>query len=68
MMESPGRVFTQSFSWFFVLFPAHFLSKAASKATVLGLKLSFFTNAQASVAPYSRSMRQSSHSTLRGPV
>ena len=44
-----------------------FFSNAASNATLLGVKSSFFTNSHASRAPCSRSMPPSSHSTLRGP-
>ena len=42
-------------------------SNAASKARALGLKSSRRTNAAASVAPWTRSMRASSHSTDSGP-
>ena len=52
--------------------PAHFvcssLSNAASKATRLGSKSSLRTNSRASLAPRSRSMPLSSHSTESGPV
>ncbi len=44
------------------------LSKAPSKAMLLGEKLIFLTKAQASVAPNSRSMPMSSHSTDNGPL
>ncbi|MFT5127159.1 MAG: hypothetical protein ACI8W8_000760 [Rhodothermales bacterium] len=44
------------------------LSKAASNWTLDGLKSTFLTKAAASVAPWSRSMRVSSHSTDSGPV
>ena len=44
-----------------------FLSKAASKATALEEKSRSRTNAAASVAPWMRSMRMSSHSTESGP-
>ena len=43
-------------------------SNWASKAMAEGLKLSFLTNWQASMAPNSRSMRLSSHSTESGPL
>jgi hypothetical protein len=42
-------------------------SNCASNAIALGLKSMRFTYAAASVAPCSRSMRLSSHSTLSGP-
>src|SRR5688572_1720374 len=42
-------------------------SNCASNAIALGLKSIFFTNAHASVAPCSRSILESSHSTLSGP-
>ena len=44
-----------------------FLAKAASKATALGSKSSARTKPAASVAPWMRSMRMSSHSTESGP-
>ena len=43
------------------------LSKAESKARRLGSKSTLRTNSQASLAPWSRSMPMSSHSTLKGP-
>ena len=43
------------------------LSKAESNARRLGSKSALRTNSQASLAPWSRSMPQSSHSTERGP-
>ncbi len=42
-------------------------SNCASNAIALGLKSIRFTYAAASVAPCSRSIRESSHSTLSGP-
>src|SRR5689334_11763991 len=44
-----------------------YLSNCASKAMAEGLKSIFLTKAAASVAPCSRSMRLSSHSTDSGP-
>ena len=46
---------------------AYFLSNAASKACAEGLKSTLRTNSQASVAPCSRSIPPSSHSTESGP-
>src|SRR5665213_488552 len=44
-----------------------FLENAASNAAAFGVKSSLRTNAQLSVAPWTRSMRPSSHSTDSGP-
>jgi hypothetical protein len=49
------------------LAPAQLSANAASNATPLGSKSSFFTNSHASRAPCSRSMPMSSHSTDSGP-
>ena len=45
-----------------------YFPKSLSKAIADGAKLSERTNSQASLAPYSRSMPLSSHSTDSGPV
>src|ERR1700733_13471824 len=44
-----------------------FLENAASKAAAFGVKSSLRTNMHDSVAPWTRSMRPSSHSTESGP-
>ncbi len=49
------------------VYPCFSLSNAASKATRLGSKSIRLTNSQASLAPWSRSMPPSSHSTDSGP-
>ena len=54
------RLGEKGFYWFS-------LSNAESKATVLGGKSKALTKAEASVAPWTRSMRMSSHSTESGP-
>ena len=48
--------------------PIDHRSNCASNAIFDGVKSSFFTNAAASVAPCSRSIRLSSHSTDNGPA
>ena len=49
-------------------FEQYYFAKAESKASFEGSKSTFLQNWAASLAPASRSMPESSHSTERGPV